>query len=42
MLRFGMYQYSKYALLRGSEENTSSYIFGRGMNIPRLQNMSGF
>ena len=37
-----MYQESKYAIRKGSEKNTSSYIFDRVLNIPRFQNMSGF
>ena len=33
---------SKYAIIKGSEWNTSSYIFDRVPNIPRFQKMSGF
>ena len=36
-----MFQESKYAILKGSEENTSSYSFDRVLNTPRFQNTPG-
>ena len=42
ILRFWIYHESKYAILQGSEWNTSSYSFDRVLNIPRFQNMLGF
>ena len=37
-----MYQESKYAIVtKGSEWNTSSYIFDRVLNVPRFQDMLG-
>ena len=42
MLRFWMYQESKYAIPNGPEQNTSSYTFDRVLNIPRFQNMPEF
>ena len=37
-----MHQESKYAISKGSEQNTSSNLFDRVLNIPQFQNMSGF
>ena len=35
-----MNQESKYAMLKGSEQNTLSYIFDEVPNVPRFRNMN--